>query len=148
MYKKIMVPVDGSELSLKAVKECLAFAKSTGATVVAINVVPHRGIVIEEWISSALVRQLEKSYEDVAKQSAGEMLARIKADAAAQGVTCESLVAIGDDPYKEIIDNAVSQECDLIMMASHGRRGLEGLLLGSETVKVLTHCKLPVLVVR
>jgi len=76
------------------------------------------------------------------------MLAAAQAEAKAQGVDCATVAILGDHPYQGIIDQATKSGCDVIMMASHGRRGLEGLLLGSETAKVLTHSRIPVLVVR
>ena len=72
----------------------------------------------------------------------------MKQSAQAEGVPCDTEVALSDHPYEAIIHAAASKGCDLIMMASHGRRGLQGLLIGSETQKVLTHCKIPVLVYR
>jgi nucleotide-binding universal stress UspA family protein len=148
VYKHILLPVDGSELSIKAAEECLAFAQATGARVTALNVVSSPGIVLEEAMTSGLVQKLEKSFREVAVEQAEKMLARLVEAAKAKGVPCESRVVVGDHPYREIIDAAGRFQCDLIMMASHGRRGLEGLVLGSETVKVLTHCSVPVLVVR
>lgn len=148
MYKHILLPVDGSELSLKAAEECLAFAQATGARVTVLNVVSPPGFVLDEAMTSGLVKKLEKSFEEIAVEQAEKMLAGLVGNARAKGVPCESMVVAGDNPYREIIDAAARLQCDLIMMASHGRRGLEGLVLGSETVKVLTHCSIPVLVVR
>ena len=82
-------------------------------------------------------------YKHIMLPAGGSELSR-KAD----GVECDSKVVFGDNPYEEIIENAEKSKCDLIMMASHGRRGVDAVLLGSETVKVLTHAKIPVLVVR
>ncbi len=76
------------------------------------------------------------------------MLAELEARAKADGVECDSVVVAADNPYEEIVKNAEAHGCDLIMMASHGRRGLDAVVLGSETTKVLTHTKIPVLVVR
>jgi len=148
MYKHIMLPVDGSELSQKAAKECIAFAKAIGARISVIHVVSHFHLAIEEGFSSAVVRNLEKEHEEESKKAAQNILAGVQKLAKAGGVECNALSVIGDSPYEEIIKQAKKQKCDLIMMASHGRRGLEGLLLGSETAKVLTHSQIPVLVVR
>lgn len=148
MFKHILLPVDGSELSLKAAEECLALAHATGARVTALNVVSSPGIVLEEAMTSGLVQRLETSFRELAVEQAEKMLARLVEAAKAKGVPCDSRVVAGDYPYREIIEAAGRLQCDLIMMASHGRRGLEGLVLGSETVKVLTHCSTPVLVVR
>ncbi|HUF79787.1 MAG TPA: universal stress protein [Burkholderiales bacterium] len=148
MYKHIMLPVDGSELSLKASNECFRFAKTIGAGVTAMHVVAHGTLVIEEALSSNEVERLKKDYETAASKAAQVILSKLEAEAGKLGVKCDSVVVVGDNPYQEIIDQATRSGCDLIMMASHGRRFLQSLLLGSETVKVLTHCKIPVLVVR
>ncbi len=148
MYKNILLPVDGSELSLKAARETLNYAKSVGARVTAIHVVAHGRLVIEEGLTGGLVQQLKREYEETASNAAREMLAKLEEQARAAGVKLDSIVVVGDHPHQEIIDHAEKNGNDLIMMASHGRRALQSLLLGSETIKVLTHCKIPVLVVR
>lgn len=148
MYHHIMLPVDGAELSQKAVSECLTFARSIGAKVTAIHVVPHVNLHVPVGFTSDLVKDLEQQREEEYRKAAQKMLADLEASARSNGVECENVVVVGDSPYEEIIDNAEKRGCDLIMMASHGRRGLDAVLLGSETVKVLTHTKIPVLVVR
>jgi len=148
-YKHIMLPVDGSELSRKAEKECIAFAKSTGAKVTAVHVVSHFYLHMQPWGAPRSVHtKIEKDHEQEAKDIAQKMLSAIATRAKAEGVRCDGMVVVGDQPFEEIIKSAEKSKCDLIMMASHGRRGFEGVLLGSETAKVLTHSKIPVLVVR
>lgn len=148
MYKNILFPHDGSELSDAAAEHCIALARSINAKLTVMHVVAHRNLVLDEGVSSKLVQKLETDYENLAKRNAEALLAKLTARAKASGVVSSSVVVVGDNPYKEIIDKARGLECDLIVMASHGRRGLQGLLLGSETVKVLTHSRIPVLVVR
>jgi nucleotide-binding universal stress UspA family protein len=149
MYKHIMLPIDGSELSRKAEKECIAFAKSAGARVTAIHVVSHFYLHYQPWAAPrSMHAKIEKEHEEEAKQTAEQMLATLVKRIKAEGVACESLVVVGDHPFEEIISNAEKRKCDLIMMASHGHKGLNAVLLGSETVKVLTHSKIPVLIVR
>lgn len=148
MYKRILLPVDGSKLSLKAVDECLAFAKSVDAKVTILNVVPHFSLRVTVGFSSDVVKSLEKTREAEYRKAGERLIAELKAQAKAAGVDCEGLVVVGDSPYEEIIAHAEKRGCDLIMMASHGRRGLDAVLIGSETVKVLTHTRIPVLVVR
>jgi nucleotide-binding universal stress UspA family protein len=148
MYKRILLPVDGSKLSLKAVDECLAFAKSVGAKVTILNVVPHFSVHVTVGFSSDVVKDLEKTREAEYRKAGERLIAELKAQAKAAGVDCEGLVVVGDSPYEAIIASAEKRGCDLIMMASHGRRGLDAVLIGSETVKVLTHTRIPVLVVR
>jgi nucleotide-binding universal stress UspA family protein len=149
MYKHILLPVDGSELSRKAENECISFAKSTGAKVTAMHVVSHFYLHIQPWGAPRSVhRRIEKEHEEEASEIARKMISKLEARAKADGVKCEGVVVIGDHPYEEIISTADKRKCDLIMMASHGHTGLNAMLLGSETVKVLTHAKIPVLVVR
>lgn len=148
-YKHIMLPVDGSEPSRKAEKECIAFAKSIGAKVTAIHVVSHFHLHFQPWATPKSVHtKIEKAHEEEATEIAQKMISALTKRAKADGVECDGLVVVGDHPYEEIINNAENRKCDLIMMASHGRRGFDAVLLGSETVKVLTHTKIPVLVVR
>lgn len=148
-YKHILLPVDGSDLSRKAEKECIAFAKSTGAKVTAIHVVSHFYLHIPPYATPKSVHtKIEKEHEEEATAIAQKMVSALVTRAKADGVECDGLVVVGNHPYEEIINNAENRKCDLIMMASHGRRGLDAVLLGSETVKVLTHSKIPVLVVR
>lgn len=148
-YKHIMLPVDGSELSRNAEKECLAFAKSIGAKVTAIHVVSHFHLRVQPWAPlKSVLTKIEKEHEDEATEIAQKMISALTKRAKADGVECDGLVVVGDHPYEEIINSAEEHKCDLIMMASHGRRGLDAVLLGSETVKVLTHTKIAVLVLR
>jgi nucleotide-binding universal stress UspA family protein len=148
-YKHIMLPVDGSEPSRKAEKECIPFAKSIGAKVTAIHVVSHFYLHVQPWATpKSLHARIEREHEEEAKEIAQKMVSALVTRAKEEGVDCDGLVVVGDHPYEEIINNAGNRKCDLIMMASHGRRGLDAVLLGSETVKVLTHSRIPVLVVR
>ncbi len=148
-YRHIMLAVDGSEPSRKAEKECIAFAKSVGAKVTAIHVVSHFHLHFQPWATpKEMHAKIEKEHEEEATENARKMISELETRAKAGGVKCEGLVVVGDHPYEEIINNAEKRKCDLIMMASHGRRGIDALLLGSETAKVLTHSKIPVLVVR
>ena len=149
MYKHILLPVDGSELSRKAESECITFAKATGAKVTAIHVVSHFYLHIQPWGAPRSVhRKIEKEHEQEATDLAQKMIAKLQAQAQSQGIQFNSVVVVGDHPYEEIIDCAGKRKCDLIMMASHGHTGLNAMLIGSETAKVLTHAKIPVLVVK
>lgn len=148
MYAHIMLPLDGSELSLKAVLEGIALAKTLNSKLTLITVVSpyHTGVTVP--FTSNIAHDIEKSHDEEAKKAAQKLHADMSARAKSEGVQCESLVAFGDSIYEQIVESAEKLSCDLIVIASHGRRGLEGLLLGGETVKVLTHTKIPVLVVR
>ena len=148
-YKHILLPLDGSEPSRKAEKECIAFAKSIGAKVTAIHVVSHFHLHYQPWATPKSIHtKIEGEHEEEAKEAAQKMVSAFVARAKQAGVACDAAVVVGDYPYEEIIGNAENRKCDLIMMASHGRRGMDAVLLGSETTKVLTHSKIPVLVVR
>jgi len=151
MYKNILLPVDGSEHSERAVRECIALVKSTGAKakVTAIHVISHFHLHYQPWATPKSVhKKIEKEHEEEARQFAQEMVAKLAKRVKSEGVDCEGLVVVGDHAYEEIISSAEKRKCDLIVMASHGHKGLNSLLLGSETAKVLTHSKIPVLVVR
>lgn len=145
MYRHILVPTDGSPLSVKAVENSLAFAKAVNARVTLLTVTEPFHIF------SADANQLSASREDYrrhAKEMAGRYLADAQARAKAMGVACAALHVEHEHPYQAIIDAAAQQGCDLIAMASHGRRGMAAIVLGSETAKVLTHSAIPVLVYR
>ena len=143
-YKHIMLPIDGSDPSRNAEKECIAFAKSIGAKVTAIHVVSHFHLHFQPWATPKSVHtKIEKEHEEEAKAVAQKMISALVTRAKEKGVDCDGLVVVGDHPYEEIIDNAKNRKCDLIMMASHGRRGLDAVLLGSETVKVLRTARFP-----
>lgn len=147
MFKHILLPTDGSSLSSKAVKRGIEFARKIGARVTALHVMPQfRSFADEGFVP--LSPALKKRLEDEARSRATRMLEAIGRQARARKVRCATLNVANDLPYQEIIATARKKKCDLIMMASHGRRGLSSLLLGSETAKVLLHSKVPVLVVR
>jgi nucleotide-binding universal stress UspA family protein len=148
MFKHILLPTDGSKLSDKAVKSGIEFAKSINARVTSIHVVPEFSMVMDEGFVAPMSAELKKRYEKESKVHAQKMLDKVAKIAEAAGVEHATVVVNSDVPYQQIIDAAKKHKCDLIMMASHGRRGLSSLLLGSETAKVLTHSKVPVLVVR
>ena len=148
MFKHLLLPTDGSKLSDRAVQRGLEFAKSIGARVTSVHVIPEFRMMADESFVLPTSADLKKRYEKEAKARAEKLLGKIGERAAAAGVKYDCAVVMGDVPYEEIIETAKKRKCDLILMASHGRRGLSGLLLGSETAKVLTHSKIPVLVVR
>ena len=148
MYKHIMLPVEDDELSVKAVDECFRFARSIGAKVTVLHVVPHANMHVPASFTSDIVNVLKKQREDEDVKNGQKMLTEIEASATSAGVECDNVVVVGDNPYEEIIDNAEKNDCDLIMMASHARRGLDAILSGSETVRVIKHTRIPILVVR
>lgn len=147
MFKRILVPTDGSELSDKAVAGAIALAKIHGAGLVVVNVQPpFRKLPLTD-APSPDAYSADK-YLQTVRGHAAEIVARVKAQAEEAGVAVETRTTVSEQPFRAIVDVAEGDGCDLIFMASHGRRGVAGLLLGSETQKVLTHCKVPVLVFR
>ena len=140
MFKHLLIPTDGSELSEAAIQAGVQFAKSINAKVTGFYAMP---------MFNMLVHGPEGLIEDFVKDSkahAERFLAVIMQAAKAADVPCETALQTSDQPYEAIIATAKEKGCDLIMMASHGRRGVQAFLLGSETQKVLTHSKIPVLV--
>lgn len=148
MFKHILLPTDGSKLSDRAVQRGIELAKQLGARVTALHVIPEFRMMADESFVLPTTADLKRRYDKEAKARADKMLAKIAERAKEAGVKSDGVSVIGDLPHEQIIDVAKKKKCDLIMMASHGRRGISGLLLGSETAKVLTHSKIPVLVVR
>lgn len=149
MFKHILVPTDGSELSGKAIKQAMALARSLGAKITLLHVVgEYHQLLVNEGYAIPDVPELRKRFEEAELARAHKILDAAKSTVAEAGVECDAVIATGDLPYDSIIRQAKGSGCDLIMMASHGRRGLQGLLLGSETVRVLTHSTIPVLVCR
>ncbi len=147
MYKRVLVCTDGSELSQKAVKEAVALSRYLGAELVAVYAVANYVPPVEAIAPIYYLPTLEE-YQDRARAEADHVLELVREASDAAGIPCELEWALSDDPYKLILDVAERRACDLIVMASHGRRGLSGLILGSETTRVLTHSETPVLVVR
>ena len=145
MYKHILIPTDGSDLSKKAIKQGVAFAKSLRAKVTAVTVTPYfHTFNVEPLMVTDTVQEFRKDSAARAKQ----LLDVAKSTAKTAGLRFEGVHAVNDQPYKAIISTASRKGCDLIFMASHGWKGLSALILGSETNKVLTHSKIPVLVCR
>ncbi|HXW71856.1 MAG TPA: universal stress protein [Methylocella sp.] len=141
MYKNILIATDGSELAASAVEHGISLAKSVSANVIAVNVSEPF-----HWFAPDMIEDAEAAYIQAANQNAARILAAVAEAAKAAGVSCETVLVEEERPYKAIIDTANSKNCDLIVMASHGRHGISAMVLGSESVKVLTHSKIPVLI--
>ncbi len=147
MYTNLLVPTDGSKLSDKAVTQALELAQALKAKITVFHASPDYPMpVYAEGVAVEMISRRE--YTKRAKEEATKVLDHVLAKAKAAGVECGTVHAIASAPWEAILAAARKAKCDAIVMASHGRRGLTGLLLGSETTKVLTHSKLPVLVVR
>jgi nucleotide-binding universal stress UspA family protein len=145
MFNKILIPTDGSALSDKSAQAALDFAAVTGASVVGLSVaqlypfmlMPEAGAMVDL-----------STYEEIQDKSAQQAMDKFRTMAAAAKVPSEVIATRGIHPYEEIIKAATGHACDLIWMASHARKGLDKLLLGSETQRVLSHASIPVLVYR
>lgn len=143
MFKHILLPTDGSPASERAIHECIPLAAETGARITGIHVHPPFHVFTTnadslEWTS--------EKYEAEATKAGSKHLRKLQQAAAEANVPCETVEVSAEHPYEAIIQTAEQRQCDVIAMASRGHRGLKGLLLGSETQKVLTHAQKPVLV--
>ena len=145
MYKNILIATDGSSLAARAVEHGTSLAKSLGATVLLLTVTERFHIFALE---ADQLEETPASFREHMQKHADRTLAEAAEIARSLGVEATSLHMEDDAPYQAIIRTAESQRCDVIVMASHGRGGVSALLLGSETMKVLSHSKIPVLVVR
>jgi len=141
---KILVATDGSELSDKAVSTAVELARALGAQLIAFTAVPpypYAGIGESSGVAS-------DDYRGRMGAEASDRLARVERAASEAGVPCHTSMLEDDTPHRAIVAAAAKHRCGLIVMASHGRRGVEGVVLGSETQRVLAHTRRPVLVVR
>lgn len=145
MFKRILIPTDGSDLSRKAMLYGVQLAKLAGADAIALSVRPPYLVTSMDVVS---VVGSQEDHEAEARAMADRALTQARMGAEAAGVRIETVQETNDQPFQAIIDCALANRCDLIVMASHGRRGMSALLLGSETQKVLTHSAIPVLVYR
>ena len=147
MYRKILIATDGSSISRKAVKQGVALAKQVGAKVVGFfSPEDYRVTFYSEFVPPIVIS--EEKFQEQSKKAAEKRLRFIEQNAKAAGVTYESYYIASIVPWQAIIDAAKKKRCDLIVMGSHGRSGLAGVVLGSQTTKVLTHSTIPVLVTR
>jgi nucleotide-binding universal stress UspA family protein len=145
MFKHILIATDGSDASQKATEQGVQIAKALGARITAVTVTtPWKSIAVGE---IAIILP-EGPYEAEAARVARERLDKVEAMAQEAGLTCETVHRVHIHAWEVILDVAKKKGCDLVVMGSHGRRGLDSLLVGSETQKVLSHSKVPVLVSR
>ena len=144
MFKRILVPTDGSDITAKAVQTAVALAKSAGGQLMAISVkepFPYSAI-------SEMQPVPPQEFYDAQERIAAARVKAVVDAATAAGVPCTGFTVEALHPWEAVLDHAKSQQADLIVMASHGRRGVSALLLGSETNRVLVRSPLPVLVVK
>ena len=145
MFKHLLVPTDGSTLSEAAIQMTVTLAAESGAKVTGLHVIPEFHVLA---YGTEMIADNEDRIIQTARQRAEDYLRVIKNAAAQAGVECNTVSESRAHPYEAIISVAAQQNCDLIVMASHGRSGMRAFLLGSETQKVLTHSSIPVLVMR
>lgn len=145
MYRNILIPTDGSRLAEKAVTEGIALAKEIKAKITVLTVTIPFHIFSSD---AEVLEDTRPQYEDRMRSRAAKLLGSVMDAARTAGVRSETVHIEHEHPYRAIIDTATSKGCDLILMSSHGRRGVGAVVLGSETIKVLTHSKIPVLVYR
>ena len=145
MYKHILVATDGSEIAGRAISHAVALAKAIGAKLSAVTITePFEAVAIAETMAVLLPTEYNKQCEE----HAAKILSQATDAAKAAGLECETMHRQNRWPYEGVIEAAQQAGADLIVIGSHGRRGIEGLLIGSEAVKLLTHSKIPALVVR
>ena len=145
MFKNLLLPTDGTILSERAVLVGMELARSLGARVSGLHVIPPFQMLTYQ---AAMLEDTRAAYAHDSLAYAGRYLDFVAKAAAERAVPCETLTESRDDIYQAIIDIAQARACDLIVMASHGRGGIAGLLMGSQTQHVLTHSHIPVLVCR
>lgn len=143
MFKHLLLPTDGSPLSDFAIQKALQLAHSVGAKVTGVTVMP--GYHMMSYAAESL-QDTRQQFEGDTRRHADLYLSKLTEAATQADVFCDTVAVTGDHPYEQIIATAEQRHCDLIVMASHGRKGIKALLLGGETLKVLTHTKIPVLV--
>ena len=144
MYRSILIPTDGTEITAKAVTAGIALAKALGARI--------STITVKEPFPYSAISEMQpippQEFYDAQERIALGRVGKVVASAASDGLDCQAFTVEAQHPWEAIVDHAKTHSCDLIVMASHGRRGVSALLLGSETTRVLVHCDVPVLVVK
>jgi nucleotide-binding universal stress UspA family protein len=145
MFKHLLVPTDGSALSEAAIQMAVTLARENEAKLTGLHVIPEFHVLAH---GTEMIADTEDQFIQVTRQHADDYLMVITKAATQAGIECDTVTRNRAHPYEAIISVAAQRNCDLIVMASHGRSGMRALLLGSETQKVLTHCQIPVLVVR
>jgi nucleotide-binding universal stress UspA family protein len=148
MYSHILVPTDGSELSINAARQAIDLAKLCKARLTAIMVSPSYRQLQQDGFIVPTSSTIRERWEEQMRERAQKVLDGISANAGQSGVQCDSVHVFGDAPYEAIIETANKNGCDMIAMGSHGHGGMKQLFLGSETTRVLSHTKIPVMVYR
>ena len=148
MFSNILVPTDGGPLSRKAMSAAIKLAKEQKARITSVHSTPVFVPMVYDGLTPPPELISRAAYGKAMARSAAKVLAAMEKMCVSAGVAWEGVHVAEEEPYKAVIDTARRKRCDLVLMASHGRRGVAALLLGSETQKVLTHSRIPVLVYR
>jgi nucleotide-binding universal stress UspA family protein len=147
-FRHILFPTDGSDISDRAARRAISLARSLGAKLTALHVIAPYVPPFPDLTGGYASAAGKDDYESATRGHAEQILGAVCDAARADDVACESLHVVSSTPWDAIVRTAKERGCDAIVMASHGRKGVSALVLGSETVKVLTHCSIPVLVTR
>ena len=148
MFRRILLPIDGSRLAMKGVKAGVRLGKALGAKVVGAYVIAPYSQPVYGEAAMYIPGATPQDYKKLTEKQAKKALAMVEIEAGAAGIACETHFVVGAPPWEGILKVARARKCDAVVMASHGRGGIGGLLLGSETNGVLAHSKIPVLVCR
>jgi nucleotide-binding universal stress UspA family protein len=148
MYKHLLTPIDGSERSLEAARHAIAFAKLCNARLTAVTACPSFQQLKDKGYFPPTLEVDRGEWEQGIADRARAILARFEAEAQDAGVVCGTVLVMDDHPYRTIVDTANANGCDLIVMGSHGYGRVKQWVLGSQTTRVLSHTKIPVLVYR
>jgi nucleotide-binding universal stress UspA family protein len=148
MFKHILIPTDGSKLAAKGMKAGVKLARALGARVTGVYVIPPYVPAMYGEGAAYIPANAPQEYKKASERAAKKALATVEVEAQAARVSCATQFVTDPQPWGGILRVARSRKCDAVVMASHGRGGLGGLLLGSETQRVLAHSKIPVLVIR
>ncbi len=143
MFKHILLPTDGSPASERAIAQAVDFAKDADAKITGLHVMPEFHVLTYQ---PQMLEGTRDRFMKESQASANTFLSALKSAADKEGVACEIVCVTSDLPHEAIVRMAEGKHCDVIVMASHGRKGITGFLLGSETQKVLSHTRKPVLV--
>ena len=146
MFRHVLFPTDGSPLSVKTIPKVVRYAKAIGARITALYVVPRFDRLYTAEVFDAPA--LESKLAGEARRESARHLARVEKAAARAGVHCDAVMVRASEPYRGILQVARARRCDLIVMASHGRKGVTAMFFGSESRNVLTHSRIPVLIFR
>jgi nucleotide-binding universal stress UspA family protein len=148
VFTHILFPTDGSALSRKALAVALGLAKPLGARITAIHVMAPYAPPLADIAFTYPEPVSPENYEKAAKKASAAIRVEVEAEARKAGVECDAMSSFSNDPWDAIVDAVSERRCDVVVMASHGRRGLAAALIGSEAQKVVTHSPVPVLVCR